>query len=71
MKIAAHSVDIFALKLGEKRGETVIISFDSDRFENGFDILGARGGVSTKGEEKVCREVLHFDVGSEKTVSSQ
>jgi hypothetical protein len=56
----AYFVDVLALELGDEGGETLIISFDTDRFENALDILGRRGGVSTEGEEKVSCEVLHF-----------
>jgi hypothetical protein len=54
-------LDILALELGDESGETLIIGFDTDGLENTFDVLGRGGGVTAKGEEEICREVLHFD----------
>jgi hypothetical protein len=59
--MSAYLVDVLALELGEKSVEPLIISVDTDRFENGLDVLGGRRGVTTEGEEKVSCEVLHFD----------
>jgi hypothetical protein len=54
-------LEILALQLRNELGETLLISLDSDRLENGSDVLGGWGRVATEGEEKVCSEVLHFE----------
>lgn len=58
--VCPYLVDVLALELLEKGIETLIIGLDSDRLENGLDVLGRWGGVTTEGEEKVSCEVLHF-----------
>jgi hypothetical protein len=57
----AYLLDILALQLGEESVKTLIISLDSDGFENLLDVLCGRRGVTAEGEEKVGCEVLHFD----------
>jgi hypothetical protein len=59
--VSPYLLDILALELGEESVETLIISFDSDGFENALDVLGRRRRVTAEGEEKICRKVLHFD----------
>jgi hypothetical protein len=59
--MSPYLVDVLALELGEKSVKAIIISFDTDRFENFLDVLGGRRRVATEGEEKVSCEVLHFD----------
>ena len=54
-------MDVLALELRDQSVETLIISFDSDGFENALDVLCRRRGVTAEVEEKVCRKVLHFD----------
>jgi hypothetical protein len=46
---SAYFLEILALELRNELGETVIISFDSDGFEDGLDILLGWRGVATDG----------------------
>jgi hypothetical protein len=62
-EVVSDLVDILALKLGEKGGDTVLISLDADGGENLLDVGTGRRGVAAELEEKVSSEVLHFDVG--------
>ena len=55
-----YLLDVLALELRDKGGETLIIGLDSNGLENGLDVGFGWGGVTTDGEEKVCCEVLHF-----------
>jgi hypothetical protein len=59
--IIAYLSEVLVLELGDQSRQTFVISLDSDRLENGLDILGGRGGVTTDGEKKVSCEVLHFE----------
>jgi hypothetical protein len=54
-----YFVDILALKLRDKSRETLIITLDTDGFEDALDVLLGRRGVAPEGEEEVCCEVLH------------
>ena len=56
----AYLLEILALKLGDESGEALIISFDTDGFENGLDVLLGRRRVAAEGEEEVGCEMLHF-----------
>jgi hypothetical protein len=67
----AHSIDVLALKFGEKGGETIIISLNSNRAEDRLDVLGRRRRVAAKLEEEICRKVLHFDGDSMPMLVSQ
>merc|ERR1712098_254757 len=53
-------LDVLALELRDKGGETLIIGLDSNGLEDGLDVGFGWGGATTDGEEKVCCEVLHF-----------
>jgi hypothetical protein len=60
MYISAYLLDVLALELRDESGEALIISFDTDGFENALDVLGRGRGVTAEGEEEICCEVLHF-----------
>jgi hypothetical protein len=58
--VVTYLLKILALELRDESGEALVISFDTDGFENGLDVLLGRRGVAAEGEEEVCCEVLHF-----------
>lgn len=56
-----YFLEILAIELRDQLGETLIISFDSDRVQDGLDIFLRRRAFTTEGKEEVCREILHVD----------
>jgi hypothetical protein len=58
--LRSYLVDVLALQLGDELVQTLIISLNTDRFEDLLDIAGGRRGVATKAEEEVSCEMLHF-----------
>lgn len=56
----AYLVDVLALELGKELGEALLIGLDTDGRENLLDVRSGRRGVTTKGEEHVGCDVLHF-----------
>ena len=58
---SAYLLEILALELGDQGGETLIVSLDSDGFEDLLDVLVGGSGVASDGEEEVCCEVLHLE----------
>lgn len=56
----SYLVDVLALELGEELLETLVISIDTDGFEEFGDVFGAGALVSTKAEEEVCCEAVEL-----------
>lgn len=59
--LSAYLVDVLALELGKELGEALLIGLDADGAEDLLDVRSGRRGVTTKGEEHVGCDVLHFD----------
>lgn len=55
-----YLVDILAFEFGDQLVKTLIIGFYADGAEDFLDVRGGWGSVSTKTEEKVSCEMLHF-----------
>jgi hypothetical protein len=57
----SYLVNVLALELADELLEALVISLDTDGFEDLLDVAGGGRGVATEAEEQVCREVLHSD----------
>lgn len=55
-----YFVDVFVFEFRDEFIEVVGVSFDIDRFENGFDVGSGGGGFVIEGEEEVSGEVFYF-----------
>lgn len=58
---SSNLVDVLALELREELAEALVIGLDTDGVEDILDVAGARGGIPSKAQEKVCSKVLHFE----------
>lgn len=51
--ILPYLVDVLALQLVDEGVETGLVGLNTNRLEDGGDVLGRRGGLARKGEEEV------------------
>ena len=58
--VGLYLIDVLALKLADKRIQTLVICFDADCAEDFLDVFGGWGGVAAEAEEEVGCEMLHF-----------
>lgn len=56
----SYLTDVLALELRHELAQTLIIGLNANGLEDLLYVGGGRRGVSTKAEEKVSCEVLHF-----------
>jgi hypothetical protein len=54
--------DVLALEFSEELLQAVIVSIDANGAEKVLDVLCGWFGVAAEAEEKVSREMLHFEV---------
>ena len=57
---ATHLVDVLALELRHKLGQSLLVGLDTNRVEETLDVRRRGAGVSTEGEKEVGSNVLHF-----------
>lgn len=58
----SYFIDILALQLLEKFGETLFVGVNPNRGQDILDVAFRRVGVASEAEEEICCEMLHCEL---------